>query len=95
MSTSSDAETSVHGHDVIHLIGDAHPPFTRQTLAAEVSRRFGPAVRFHTCSAGGMTLDELLAFLVARGRVVESDGQLRPDMSKVCGNGDHHHDHEH
>jgi probable metal-binding protein len=94
MSTTTTGSTSsVHGHDVIHLIRDAAEPFTRQTLAAEIDRRYGADARFHTCSAGGMTLDQLLAFLIARGKVIETAGQLRPDMSKVCGNGEDHHHH--
>jgi len=92
---ATDQHQSVHGHDVIHLIRDASPAFTRAALQAEVEHRFGPSARFHTCSAQGMTLDGLLTFLLERGKVVERDGHLQPDLSKVCSHGDHDHDHAH
>lgn len=83
--------TSIHGHDVIHLIHDAGGTLTRATLAQEVRQQFGPEARFHTCSAGGMSLDDLLAFLISRGKVVERDGKLAVQMAEVCGHGDHEH----
>jgi probable metal-binding protein len=88
MHSHSETESSVHGHEVIHLIRDAVKPFTRATLAAEVQRRFGAGVTFHTCSAGGMPLDQLLTFLMARQKVVETpSGELRPIMENVCEDG--------
>ncbi len=78
---------SIHGHEIIHLIHGAQPPLTRSGLDAEVRARFGPGARFHTCSAQAMTLDQLLLFLIARGKVVEIDGQLRAEMAEVCENG--------
>ncbi len=85
----------IHGHEIIRLVDAANPPLTRAQLAAEVERRFGPRARFCTCSAGGMTLDELLAFLGARGKVVEYRGRMVADISKMCGNEGHEHEHDH
>jgi probable metal-binding protein len=79
----------VHGHEVLRLLHAAEAPLTRTQLAAEVRRRFGADARFRTCSAGGMTLDELLAFLVARGKVVEREGVLAADISQMCGDDGH------
>jgi probable metal-binding protein len=88
MHSQTQTESSIHGHEVIHLIRDAVKPFTRATLAAEVQRRFGQGVTFHTCSAGGMPLDQLLTFLMARGKISESPtGELRPIMENVCEDG--------
>ena len=74
----------IHGHDILRLLHAAYPPWTRPRLAQEVHRRFGPHARFHTCSAADMTLDELIAFLAARGKLVEHDGCLTADISKMC-----------
>lgn len=95
-STDTDA-VSVHGHDVIHLIHHAEPALTRASLAREVAARFGEQARFHTCSARGMTLGQLLQFLEAREKVVERDGRLYVLLGNVCSHGDedgHYHDHE-
>jgi probable metal-binding protein len=83
-----ETESSVHGHEVIYLIRDASTPFTRATLAAEVQRRFGAGVTFHTCSAGGMPLDHLLTFLLARQKITESpSGELQVRLENVCDEG--------
>ena len=84
---------NIHGHDVLHLVHESAPALTRQELLAEAARRWGADARFCTCSAEGMTLPELLAFLMARGKIVEHDGKLVTDISKVCGNdGAHRHE---
>jgi len=80
-------EASVHGHEIIHLIHDSNPPLTRAGLEKTVHARFGPEARFHTCSAGGMTLDQLLTFLLARRKIVEINGSLRAAMENVCEDG--------
>lgn len=75
---------SVHGHDVLDMLSAANPPLTVAAFEAEATRRWGAEARFHTCSVGGMKLPELLSFLLARGKVVERDGRLITDPSKVC-----------
>lgn len=80
---------SIHGHDVLHMIHNAPQALTREALKAEVAARFGPDARFHTCSAGGFTLDELLTFLLARKKIVERDGRLSVLMENVCADGQH------
>ena len=90
---------SIHGHEIIHLVHEAEEAsaFTPDALVADVRRRFGPDARFHTCSPGSMTIEQLLEFLLSRGKVVLRSGRLYTDFSKVCGGGNHHdhHDHEH
>ena len=86
---STTVADSIHGHEVIAIIHSAATPFNRQTLAAEIARRFGPDARFHTCSPGRMTLDQLLDLLVTKGKLSEAGGVLTMDMSKVCGHGEH------
>jgi probable metal-binding protein len=87
MDNQPSSTASVHGHEIIHLVNDAATPFTRASLRDEVAARFGPDVRFHTCSTDSMTLDELLHFLISRGKFVERDGQLRAVMANVCDDG--------
>ena len=75
---------SVHGHDVLDLIAGANPPLTVAAFEAEATRRWGADARFHTCSVSGMKLPELLGFLLARGKIVENNGLLATDPSKIC-----------
>jgi probable metal-binding protein len=87
MNQQTGNQPSIHGHEIIHLIHDAPTPFTPESLRAEVQRRFGDAARFHTCSAGGMTFDQLLGFLMSRGKVVERQGSLLVQMEEICEDG--------
>lgn len=75
---------SIHGHEIIQLIHEADPPLSRTDLIATVAKRFGPEARFHACVAENMNLDELLAFLADRGKVVKLNGRLRTDVGLMC-----------
>jgi probable metal-binding protein len=75
---------SIHGHEVIRIIHEAPRPLRPQELTRLVQERFGPDARFHTCAASGLSLQQLLEFLMARGKVVQRDGGLATDMSRVC-----------
>jgi probable metal-binding protein len=78
---------TIHGHDIIDLIRSAPAGFTPEDLATEVTNRFGAAARFHTCSAGGMTLDQLLQFLFMRNKITEREGKLWIVEENVCNHG--------
>lgn len=75
---------NVHGHDVIALVEGASAPFTRATLTAEVVRLWGPEATFYTCSAEGLTAAQLLDFLLERGKLVDSGGELSVIPGRVC-----------
>jgi probable metal-binding protein len=75
---------SVHGHEVLHFMVECGRGFSRESLIQAVTERFGPEARFHTCSAEGMTAAQLVDFLAARGKFVDTaDGfSTRPD--RIC-----------
>jgi probable metal-binding protein len=75
---------TIHGHEILHLIVDADPALTRDRLGQVVERRFGTDCRFHTCSAQGMDLEQLLQFLQDRGKIACVDGTLTADPSRIC-----------
>ncbi len=77
-------QNDVHAHDVIDLIQNASPALSLDGVVAEVNRRYGPAVRFHTCSASGMTIQEVLEFLATRRKIVLEDGRLLVNSANVC-----------
>jgi probable metal-binding protein len=76
--------TEIHGHDVIALMLETPQPFTHASLAAAIVARFGPAARFHTCSAAGMTADEVIAFLEARGKFQAVGDGFQVNPERVC-----------
>ena len=83
-NTGMTTSTDIHGHEVLALVAQAAPPFTMESLRATAAARWGAEVRYHTCSATGMTLDALLEFLLARGKIVTIRGLLATDPAKIC-----------
>ncbi|MGA2498028.1 MAG: YecH family metal-binding protein [Tepidisphaeraceae bacterium] len=81
---------SIHGHAILHLVHESSRPFTRDGLRAEVLRLYGREARFCTCSTSEMSFDELLVFLLLRGKLVERGGLIAADISQLCSGEDHH-----
>lgn len=81
----------IHGHEVLHLLDAAEPPLTRASLAREAALRWGADARFHTCSSAAMSLDELLALLIKKGKIfeTEAEGTLGVNFARVCPSGQH------
>ncbi len=84
MPHSSAVPTEIHGHDVIDMILESPVAYTRESLTAAIITRFGAETRFHTCSAAGMTADDLVAFLAARGKFMPLDDGFTVDPARVC-----------
>jgi probable metal-binding protein len=84
---------NVHGHEVLRLVSEAPTPLTRAQLETEITRLFGAEARFCTCSAADMTREELLGFLLSKGKIVERHGRLATDPSRICDHGEGEHDH--
>jgi probable metal-binding protein len=78
-------QNAIHGHDIIDLVA-TYPDGIRLGQLMEIVReRYGRNVTFHTCSAAGMNLDELLHFLEARDKVRIAGGVVFPGGSPACG----------
>ena len=74
----------VHGHEVLHMM-EGNSYATKEDLVKAIIERFGTEERFHTCSAEGMTAEELVDFLAARGKFMPAqyDG-FTVDANKIC-----------
>jgi probable metal-binding protein len=79
----SDA-TAIHGHEIIDLVSTYPAGIRLSQLMEIISERFGRMATFHTCSAAGMDLDELLHFLEARDKVRIKSGVVYPGGSPAC-----------
>ena len=80
----------VHGHAVIDFVAGHPGGIQRQCLADHVFGNFGPDVRFCTCSAEGMTLDQLLVFLAERSKIFPRGDVIFPGSSPACDHGEDH-----
>jgi probable metal-binding protein len=75
----------VHGHEVLHFMLEKEgESFSRESLRDAIVERFGADARFHTCSADGMTAEQLIDFLSAKGKFVESGNGFNTQADKIC-----------
>ena len=75
----------VHGHDVMNMMLESNQTYTRESLAAAIVARFGAGARFFTCSASGMTPEQLIVFLEERGKFAPATGGFTLDPERTCG----------
>lgn len=75
---------SIHGHDVMHFMLENGGSFTRDSLRDAVVEHFGKDARFYTCSAQGMTAEQLIDFLAAKGKFVEGKDGFNTKAEKIC-----------
>lgn len=76
--------TSIHGHEVMHLMLELGGQFTQTSLQAAIEERFGKSARFHTCSAQDMDAAALIAFLRERGKFVDTDEGFNTEAERIC-----------
>ena len=60
---------SFHGHDVLELLASRETPWPMDEFRARAGAAFGQAPAFHSCHRAGFTLDELLQFFSAKGKI--------------------------
>ncbi len=76
--------TSIHGHEVMHLMLELGGQFTQASLQSAIEQRFGKAARFHTCSAQDMDAAALIAFLRERGKFVDTAEGFNTEAEQIC-----------
>ena len=75
---------SIHGHEVLHFMLENDQGFSKESLKTAIEERFGADARFHTCSADGMTAEQLIDFLSAKGKFVDSGSGFNTQPEKIC-----------
>lgn len=75
----------IHGHDVLHMM-EGNSYATSEELIQSIIKRFGADERFYTCSVEGMTADQLVTFLEAKGKFMPApeENTFTVDSSKIC-----------
>ena len=63
---------------------EAPEPLTRVVLEEKIEAEFGSEVCFHTCSQQGLSLNELLEFLLSKRKIVEVETGLTANPDRMC-----------
>jgi probable metal-binding protein len=74
----------IHGHAVMEMMVASNKAYTRHSLKEDILARFGTDTRFFTCSAEGMTADELINFLEQKGKFVSHGSGFSTHKDKIC-----------
>ena len=74
----------IHGHEVMRMMVEVGTAYNRESLREAIVERFGPEARFRTCSAEGMTPDELIAFLESQGKFVGAGQGFTTLTENIC-----------
>ena len=56
----------IHAHEVMQMMLEKDGGFSRESLAQAITERFGADARFYSCSASGMDVAAVIAFLESR-----------------------------
>lgn len=68
----------------MHFMLERGGSFTKQSLRAAVEQHFGADVRFHTCSAEGLTAAQLIDLLESKGKFVPAESGFNTEADKIC-----------
>ncbi|WP_461536455.1 YecH family metal-binding protein [Spongorhabdus nitratireducens] len=77
---------SNHGRKVLEIVREAEQALSREMLLQEMNNRFGEGAEFHTCSAQGMTGEELVELFLGKGKLQQGEQGL---FIGGCGCGSH------
>ena len=74
----------VHAHEVMQMMLEKDEGFSRESLAAAITERFGPDARFYSCSASGMDVNTVIAFLESRGKFIAREDGFNTAQDRIC-----------
>ncbi len=75
---------SVHGRSVLKLIAESDSSLSRAELMQAMESEFGADSEFHTCSAKGLSGEQLLTLFLGKGKLVETEGKITAEACKTC-----------
>ena len=70
--------SSIHGHEVLHMMLDSAEAYTTEGLISAIEARFGADARFHTCSASDVYKRQ------NKGKFVPQEAGFTTAASKIC-----------
>jgi probable metal-binding protein len=85
---------NVHGHDILGRIIAAGGTLPLSVLRNAALESYGAEAAYFTCSAQGMSFDELMTFLAQRNKIAIAGDTVTVFAQNMC-NHDHHDHHDH
>jgi len=79
---------SFHGHEILDMLIQSPRVYTLQKLQAAIHEKYGSNVVFHACGGENMSFNDLMQYLLVRGKIAEQDGTLIAFADKKCDHDD-------
>lgn len=73
-----------HAHEVMEMMVCSGKTYSRASLAADIRQKFGDNVTFYTCSASGLSPEQLIEFLAMKGKFSGTEEQFIFDSGRMC-----------
>lgn len=73
----------IHAHEVLHMM-EGNSYASKHDLKGSIVENFGLRQTFHTCSAKGLGIDELILFLEKKGKFKAVSDGFTMDIAAVC-----------
>ena len=67
---------SIHGHKVLNLIKSQSQPLSLDQQIESLTDHFGSNSQYHTCSAQGLSAEQLLTLFIEKGKLANNNGQI-------------------
>ncbi len=73
-----------HAHEVMEMMVASGKAYSRKSLAEEIREKFGEGVSFYTCSANGLSPEQLIEFLAMKGKFSGTEESFVFDSGRMC-----------
>ena len=73
-----------HAHEVMEMMITSGKAYSRVSLATEIREKFGEDVSFYTCSANGLSPEQLIEFLAKKGKFSGTEESFVFDSGRMC-----------
>ena len=72
-----------HIHEVLQILFTSEKEYTVESLYAELNSHFGEGVQFANCADNVFPVDEVIPFLLSRGKIRLEEDRIIP-LTPAC-----------
>lgn len=73
---------SIHGHKLMEMMMASGLVYKREALLEASAREFGEDARFHTCSDSDLTAENLIDFMLGKGKLMVTEDGLSMNANR-------------
>jgi len=82
-NTPDTLTNQIHGHEVLYFVFDHGGYFTKNSLIKALDDHFGKEKTYYTHSRANLSTEEIIRFLLLRGKIAITNDGFETDLSKI------------